>query len=199
MAANKKSYYVTREAVVPARENPWAGELRHTIKKGRRVTGFATQSNQLLVNTETGETSDMAVMGVRKVVDREEFVKFFGAGIESVFELAKGAKDLFRVILKAYLEAKNQPDQLYISYEAVKDDHGYDKSRTTFNNSLNELCIKEFLAPVERRENLYWVNPNLFYKGDRMRLVQDYIIKDSESHKQLEQEERLLQQRNLDV
>lgn len=200
MSEAKKSYYVTRENVVASKENPWAGDLAHTIKKGSRMTGFAASSSHSLVNTATGEVSpDMAVVGFRKVVDKEEFIKFFGAGIEEVFELPKGAKDLFRTILKAYLEAKNQPDQLYINFEAMVDDYHYNRSRTTFTNSLNELCSKGFLAPVERRDNLYWINPNLFYKGDRIRLVKEFVLQGSEAHAQLEKEQEDLTQRSLPI
>lgn len=200
MSDTKKSYYITRKDVVSSKENPWAGDLAHTIKKGGRIAGFATTNNHSLMDRRTGEISeDMAVIGVRKVIDREEFVKFFSAGIDGVFELAKGAKDLFRIILKAYLDAKNNPDQLYISYDAIVDDYEYSRSRATFTGSLNELCLKGFLAPVERRENLYWVNPNLFYKGDRMRIVQDYVLQGSEAHKQLDRELAGLDQRSLEI
>lgn len=196
---SKKSYYTTRSEVIPARENPWAHELAHTIKKGGRVTGFASASHTL-VNNATGEASgDMAVIGIQKVVDKEEFVKFFGAGIEEVFDLTKPAKDLFRSILKAYLDAKNQPDQLYINFDVMRDDYAYDKSRPTFNNGINELCVKGFLAPVERRENLYWINPHLFYKGDRIRLVREYVRQGSEAHKQLEKEQAVMQQQTLSL
>lgn len=197
MTSKKTSYYTTRAEVVSSKENPWARELAHTIKKGGRVTGFAS-SNHSLVNMTTGEhAGDMAVIGVQKVVDKEEFVKFFGAGIEEVFELSKPAKDLFRSILKVYLDAKNQPDQLYINYDVIKDEYGYDKSRPTYNNGLNELCLKGFLAPVEKRDNLYWVNPHLFYKGDRIRLVREYVRSGSNAHKQLEKEQAAMAQQQL--
>ncbi|WP_216591793.1 hypothetical protein, partial [Streptomyces brasiliscabiei] len=181
MSDKKKVYYTTRSAVLSAKENPWARELAHTIKKGKKVTGFAS-AHHSLVNNATGEVAgDMAVIGIQKVVDREEFVKFFGAGIEEVFELSKPAKDLFRSILRAYLDQKYQPDQLYISYEAICDDHGYGKSRPTYNNGINELCVKGFLAPVERKDGMFWVNPHLFYKGDRIRIVHEYVRAGSEA------------------
>lgn len=196
-ASDKKQYYTTKANIVSAKENPWARELAHTIKKGGRMTGFASSSHAL-VNTVSGEVSgDMAVIGIQKVVDKEEFVKFFGAGIEEVFDLTKPAKDLFRAILKAYLETKNQPDQLYINYEVIRDEYQYGKSKVTFTNGLNELCVKGFLAPVERRESMYWVNPHLFYKGDRIRLVREYVRQGSPAHKELEREQAALQQQIL--
>ena len=197
MADEKKGYYTTRAEIIPTRVNPWAGELVHTIKKGRKVTGFAT-SQHALVNQSTGEvTSDIAVVGVQKIVDKEEFVKFFGAGIMEVFELTKPAKDVFKAIMNVYLEQKNQPDQLYFNHEMVRLYYGFDKSRASFNNGTNELCVKGFLAPVEAMDSLYWVNPNLFYKGDRIRIVHDYVRAGTKAAKQLEKEQLKANQGNL--
>ena len=169
----------------------------HTIKKGRKVTGFAT-SQHALVNQSTGEvTSDIAVVGVQKIVDKEEFVKFFGAGIMEVFELTKPAKDVFKAIMNVYLEQKNQPDQLYFNHEMVRLYYGFDKSRASFNNGTNELCVKGFLAPVEAMDSLYWVNPNLFYKGDRIRIVHDYVRAGTTAATQLEKDLAMANQRNL--
>jgi hypothetical protein len=194
---DKKSYYTKRTDVVSHKINPWVSELAHTIKKGSRVTGFASARHQL-VNTATGEyAGDMAVVGVQKVVDKEEFVKFFGAGIVEVFELSKPAKDLFRTILHTYLDQKNQPDQVYINYEIITDEYNYDKSRPTFNNGMNELCVKGFLAPVEKREHMFWVNPHLFYKGDRIRIVREYVRQGTEAHKQLVKEQIAMAQTEL--
>jgi hypothetical protein len=196
----KKGYYTTRSEITPTRVNPWAGELVHTIKKGRKVTGFASSSKHAIVNQHTGEVAnDVAVVGVQKVVDKEEFVKFFGAGIMEVFELTKPAKDVFRAILSVYLEQKNRPDQLYFNHEMVRLYFGFDKSRTSFNNGINELCVKGFLAPVEGMDSLYWVNPNLFYKGDRIRIVHDYVRAGSKAAQQLAKEQAQANQGALEL
>lgn len=175
MADEKKRYYTSRAEIVPASVNPWAGELAHTIKKGRKITGFAS-AHHSLVNTETGEIAgDIAVVGVQNVVDKEEFIKLFGGGIMEVFELTKPAKDVFRAVLSIYLDQKNKPDQMYINYELVRRNFGFDKNRSSFTNGMNELCVRGFLAPVELMDNMFWINPNLFYKGDRIRIVHDYV------------------------
>lgn len=195
---NKKNSYVfTRKGVVEHRENPWSKELAHTIKKGGKITGFAT-SRHRLINEETGEASgDMAVVGVQKIVDKEEFVKFFGAGIIEVFDLRKPGKDLFKVILHAYLDAKNQPDQIYINYQVLNEDYDYSKSRPTFSNGMAELLQKGFLAPVAGRENLYWVNPHLFYKGDRIRIVKEYVREGTPAAESLRAEQARLEQQDM--
>lgn len=42
----------------------------------------------------------------------------------------------------------------------------------TFHNGLKELLSKGFLTP--RLPNQYWVNPTLFFKGDRVAFIREY-------------------------
>lgn len=190
----KKVYTFNRKDVVPHRENPWVKDLATTIKKGKKITGFAT-NRHLLVDEATGEShGDMAIVASQKVVDKEEFVKFFGAGIIEVFDLTKPGKDLFKTVLHAYLDAQNQPDQIYINLAILKDEYGYSRSRATFASAMAELLTKAFLAPVENRENLYWVNPHLFYKGNRIRIVNEFVLAGTKEHKELENEQRAMEQ-----
>lgn len=91
----KKEYYISKKNVVAVKENPWSKELAHTIKKGHKITGFASAKHSL-VNTETGETTDGgAVVGQRKVVDKEEFVKFFGAGLVEALAYRRPPRTFF--------------------------------------------------------------------------------------------------------
>ena len=45
-------------------------------------------------------------------------------------------------------------------------------SEFTFRRGLKELLEKEFLRP--RQPGVYWVNPALFFKGDRVAFVKEY-------------------------
>lgn len=189
----KKDYYISKKDITALAENPWSKELAHTIKKGHKITGFASAQHSL-VNNQTGETSPAgAVIGQRKVVDREEFIKFFGAGLVEAFSLSKTAKDVFLTIMHAYIEKNTltgRPDQLYINHSIAKESLNYKKSRASFTSGINELCVKGFMAPIKNMDGFFWLNPNLFYKGDRMMIVKDYVVNGSESHKNLEKEEK---------
>ena len=48
-------------------------------------------------------------------------------------------------------------------------------SKYTFNNGLKELLEKQFLFP--RSPNEYWVNPALFFKGDRVAFLKEYRLR----------------------
>lgn len=45
-------------------------------------------------------------------------------------------------------------------------------SEATFNRGLRELVDKGFLYP--RLPGVYWTNPNLFFKGDRVAFIHEY-------------------------
>lgn len=189
----KNEYYISKKDITPKKENPWTKELAHTMKKGRKITGFAS-ARHTLVNNDTGETTDGgAVVGTSTIVDKEEFVKFFGLGLIEAFSLSKTAKDVFLTILHAYIEKNTltgRADQIFITFNMAKDELGYKKSRSTFTSGMNELCYKEFMAPTENREGFYWLNPNLFYKGDRMVIAREYIVEGSKAHIKKQEEEQ---------
>ncbi|WP_267129127.1 hypothetical protein, partial [Pseudomonas helleri] len=47
-----------------------------------------------------------------------------------------------------------------------------DMSEKTFQRGLKELLAKQFLAP--RSPSTFWVNPALFFKGDREKVMNEY-------------------------
>jgi len=57
------------------------------------------------------------------------------------------------------------------------------------SNALNQLLEKGFLARVTEEKNLFWVNPNMFFKGDRMRMIQEYAIEGTASGDQMKVEQ----------
>jgi hypothetical protein len=48
-------------------------------------------------------------------------------------------------------------------------------SDRTFHNGLKELIAKGFLKP--KLPNQFWVNPALFFKGDRVAFLREYRVK----------------------
>jgi hypothetical protein len=66
-------------------------------------------------------------------------------------------------------------------------------SNRTFQNGLKGLLNKGFLSPKVRDQ--YWVNPTLFFKGDRVAFVTEYRRKKITEQDRLES---LGQQRLID-
>jgi len=169
-----KNRYVTRKSEA-YKVNPWSGDLAATIATKNKITGIGKAD--ALINLETGEISSSASIAMTKLqtVDKQEFVKIFEGGISSIFELSKAARDLFQSMLQIYIDQKFQADRVYLSTAALTD-VGYTRSRVTKNNALNQLLDLDFIAQVKDDKAWFWINPSMFFKGDRMRLVREFAV-----------------------
>ena len=164
------SLYELKREMHP-RENPLMG--RSVFKAKDRVIGSTIASEY--VDTGTGEIVTSTIVQ-KKQVDEEHFVKIFSAGIKEMYGLKRGALRLFMAIIEQYEQASmtgGYADTIYLSWfdgGLCGEDIGM--SKRTFQNAFRELLAKNFLAP--KSESVYWVNPALFFKGDRIRMVYEY-------------------------
>lgn len=173
--------YQNKKSVRPSRVNPFVSEMVTTIKQGHKTTGFATTKRDVL-DPKTGEiTGETAVTGFKKTVDKDEFVKIFSNSVYEIFDCSKRAKDVFSILLKHYMKGEYNSDKVYFNYFIAKEDYGYDRSSKTFIPAMNELIYKRFIAEVEGQSGMYWINPNMFFKGDRMVLMQDIAVRGTQS------------------
>ncbi|MEM5371033.1 MULTISPECIES: hypothetical protein [Burkholderiaceae] len=108
--------------------------------------------------------------------DDAEFVKVFAAGVSASYDLSRTGQRVFQAVLDEYQRTPMQggfADAVYLSWfgEGLS---GRDigMSEKTFQRGLRELLGKSFLAP--KLPNVYWVNPALFFKGDRVMFVREY-------------------------
>lgn len=147
----------------------------------KKATVRAGRSDNL-VNQQTGEVE--AVSTIYRVVEKDdaEFVKVFAAGVAASYDLTKTAQRVFTAVLKVYEETPMRGG--YVDY---LDLYWFDgglcgqeigMSEKTFQRGLKELLAKSFLAP--RLHNSYWVNPSLFFKGDRVRFIREFVRKSKE-------------------
>lgn len=151
----------------------------------RKATVRAARYDNL-VNQQTGEVE--AVSTIYKVVEKDdaEFVKVFAAGVAASYDLSKTAQRVFTAVLKVYEETPMRGG--YVDYldlywfDGGLCGHSIDMSEKTFQRGLKELLAKSFLAP--RLHNSYWVNPSLFFKGDRVRFIREYVRKSEKDPRQ---------------
>jgi hypothetical protein len=183
--------YIKREAVA-VEVNPWAGDLSLSVRKGSKTVMMG--KGKAIVDTETGELGqEMAAMAITRVIDREEFIKIYEGGISNIFDLNKPSRDLFKAVLNVYLDQKMLGDRVYLNL-TVLEQCNYKRSKQTYIQALNVLVNKGFLAEVKNMGGWYWVNPNLFYKGDRMKIIQEFAVKGTEDGRKLEEAQRSVEQ-----
>lgn len=143
------------------------------VKRKKVKSGL---SDKTLTDIETGEVIAASVIHQIEEKDEAQFVKVFADGIAASYGLSKTAQKVFFAVLKEY---ENTPmtggfaDTIYLAwFDKGLCGHSIGMAQKTFNTGLKELLQKQFLAA--RGPNTYWVNPALFFKGDRVLFVKEY-------------------------
>ncbi|MGN6129383.1 MAG: hypothetical protein ACTHOK_03490 [Nocardioidaceae bacterium] len=135
-----------------------------------------TRGGQELMDPRTGELAGVAVIQMVEERDDAEFVKVFAEGVRAAFELTRTGYRVFQAVLAIYQNTSMKGGYA----EAVElfwfgdglNGQALDMSEKTFQRGLKELLGKGFLAP--KSASLFWVNPSLFFKGDRVAFIKEY-------------------------
>lgn len=138
-----------------------------------------------LIDPVTGEISAVAATHRIKDLDEAEFVKVFSAGVKAMYDLSRAGTRVFQAILDEYQKTKMTggfADTLYLAwFNDGLNGEDIGMSKRTFNRGLAELIENKFLAP--KSPEAYWVNPALFFKGDRVAFIKEYRIKNKDDVK----------------
>ena len=129
-----------------------------------------------LADIDTGEVVATSTIHQIEHIDSDHFVKVFSAGIAATYELTKTGQRTFQAILQIYENAPMSGGFVDAIYLAWFDDglsgQKLDMSEKTFQRGLKELLERGFLSP--KAPNLFWVNPALFFRGDRVLFLKEY-------------------------
>lgn len=141
-----------------------------------------------LVDPLTGEVQAVSTIHSVEEKDDAHFVKVFAAGVAAAYDLNKTGMRVFQAVLMEY-ERMPLRSGFAEFVELAWFDNGLcgrsiDMSEKTFQRGLKELIAYDFLAP--RTPNTFWVNPGLFFKGDRVRFIKEYRRKPPEAPTQQE-------------
>ena len=183
---NKQSKYKTdlRNLDYSPEINPLVAPTEVPVKKKRVRSTLAAKT---LIDADTGEITATAVIHQIEDKDTDEFVKVFAAGIAAAYELSRTGQRVFQAVLQEYEKTPMTGGFVEALYLAWFDNglSGRDigMSEYTFKRGLRELLDKGFLAP--RGPNAFWVNPALFFKGDRVMLVKEYRRKNKRDSTEL--------------
>lgn len=162
--------------------NPLLEPREITLKRRRVRTG----STRDLVDPSTGEISGVSAVYTIEEKDDAEFVKIFADGVKAAFGLTQTGARVFQAVLDAYQRAAikggyaEAVELFWFNDGLCGRDIGM--SEDTYKRGLRELLDKEFLAP--RLSSSFWVNPSLFFKGDRVRFIKEYVRKRSTADQQ---------------
>lgn len=137
--------------------------------KSKRLTVARGSS---LIDAQTGEIEGVTEIAQIIDVDDGQFVKLFTNDLAVFFDLSKPAIRVFAALLKAVQERAIGKDMIFFTHE---DPYAREMnvSKYPFYRGINELIEKKFIAR-HKSDGLYFINPALFFNGDRARFVREY-------------------------
>lgn len=136
-----------------------------------------------LVDPDTGEAKAVTVIHEIKEVDNEQFVKLYADGVRAMFSLTVGATRVFQIVLSIYEQEPmhggfSQCVALtWLNGGMLGKEIGM--SEATFNRGMRELVANRFLSA--RMPGVYWINPTLICKGNRVMLVKEFRRKNQDA------------------
>ncbi len=169
--SDEKSLKALRRDFSPT-VNPLLESTTVTMKRRYVSTGRGRD----LLDPSTGEVTGVSIIRVVEERDDAEFVKVFAEGVKASFGLSRTGARVFQAVLDAYQResmAGGYADSVRLFWFGDGlDGQAIGMSERTYQRGLKELIQKRFLAP--KSVESFWVNPALFFKGDRVAFVKEY-------------------------
>ncbi|NVM80080.1 hypothetical protein FHW83_005925 [Duganella sp. SG902] len=173
--------------VAGARTGPSLKSLTYSADKNPLLAPNAIEIKKRKVQTGVREepTADggTRVSAIHEIIEKDEteFVKVFADGVKAAFGLSRTAYRVFQLVLQKYQDEPmvgGYADSVYLAwFDGGLSGVDVGMTDRTFQTGLRELLGKNFLAP--RLPNVFWVNPSLFFKGNRVLFVREYVKKNS--------------------
>lgn len=135
-----------------------------------------TAGARALLDPENGQIAAIAAVHTIQYRDDQQFVKVFSDGIKAAFGLTRTASKVFERVLEIYESTPMQGGYAeaveLFWFGAGLSGHDIGMSEYSYKRGLRELIDKGFLYP--RMASSFWVNPSLFFKGDRVAFINEY-------------------------
>ena len=171
-------------------ENPFVAEDGFRVPLSNRSEVIQTDAPAAL---KVGD-EQIAVAQIRRIttVDSDPFVKLFTAELTRFFDLTPTALRIVTVLIQDIGKIRlGEGDQVYLTEKSVTETlegHGMKApSGATYYRAMEELIAKGFIAPTTNPP-LFFINPAIFFNGDRVRFVTEIRRKKMSRQEQLERE-----------
>jgi len=111
---------------------------------------------------------------VERLIEKQKSTKIYQCTgcKERVYNLSPSAKSLYLYIL---YNLKVNVDWIHLNRDWYMKKNNV-KSINTYKEAVKELSRYEFIIPTAEYKDVMWINPVLFFSGDRMRKYPDKVI-----------------------
>ena len=164
--------------------NPFVFEKE--LKIETKTRNLTVGRNTELVRKDDSEESESYFTNIiqQKEVDKEEFIKLFTSQIKVYFDLTKTAYKIFLIVLSLYQKEIGKDYVLLTCKKAqnIAKTLDFELSSPIFYRGIKELIEKKIIAKSVDKI-VFYINPAIFFNGDRARFVTEVIKKKEEIEK----------------
>lgn len=157
------------------KQNPFLRDTVHHIEKGDKQVIMSTKEPDLIIDSD-GVVKGHTVFVRKTKVDKARFTKIFLSGVSAFYDLSKSAMKVFGYIVNSI---KPNSDSFNFDLDDCKEFTGYSAKNTIFN-ALAELAENKIIARGKNPYH-YYINPTFFFNGDRLSLLEQYVIIDTQN------------------
>lgn len=172
-------------------ENPFTASGVFTVPKRMKGSRMQTAGPLSLSDSHTGEVVGVAEVRRIQEVDTDRFVKVFVGQLNAFYDLRPGSMKILTMVLHEVAKPQNMnSDRVYLNYDLSRE-HFLEQgskppAKATFYAALTELTEKGFIAPATKL-NLWFINPAIFFNGDRVRFTVELRKKRMNARERLEE------------
>lgn len=172
---------LSRRGLTRYKVNPFVNDSLITQLSGQKNVYYTQNSSNAIIDTKTGEVEPVKLQIIKKIrADNQTFIKLYTSHLKSFFDLSQTANRVLQFVLYTTQETAINKDKIYLSCNQTQDffiQHDSKISSASYYRAMKELVEKLFLAETEE-PNLYFINPQLFFNGDRIEFLTQFQIED---------------------
>ena len=160
------------------RENPWLEKAAiQTVVGNRIITAKGDSDKKFIIAPDTGEIEGFTGFYTKQEVDKTHFLKLYADGIRALTGLSTAGMKVFMLVYdKVTSNDGFNKDTIMLNYEMLSDDEKAEFGLRTFQRGITDLINHEFLAET-LQIGVYFINPTYIYNGNRLAIVNEYIMK----------------------
>ncbi|MAH51469.1 hypothetical protein CMI37_36980 [Candidatus Pacearchaeota archaeon] len=149
-------------------ENPFMKAVVIEMGNSTQIMAAGDRSGQMI------NKNDAIIWKNKEIKDKRKFIKLYHNGLKDFFGLNRCEMDLIRYIMR---RIRKDQDKVAFTYKMLKEESDFSGDSTITRTLLN-LMNKGIIARAET-DGVYYINPNIFFNGDRVAFVKSYVMKNN--------------------
>lgn len=173
---------LSRRKLPKFKTNPFVDTALLNQLNGRKNVFYTQTTASTLIDLDTQEISPAKTQIIKTVkADKEQFVKIYTTHLKAFFELNQTAYKMLQYVLYTVQQDAINSDKVYLNLNTAQEyfeSIGQTCSSASYYNGMKTLVEKLFIAETTN-QGFYFINPKLFFNGDRVQFLTTFEIEDT--------------------